>query len=100
MMERQMTQTDYVTRQDLPALGIKYSRQWLYALEERGQFPKRIRFSPRRHFWLRSDIERWLAERHAAVTPTVPPVLDPFKGQTRPQDSIRQGDHDERTALA
>jgi predicted DNA-binding transcriptional regulator AlpA len=95
------SESQYVTPAGLQAMGIEFSRQWLHALEQRGEFPKRLYYSPRRFHWRRADIERWLADRHATVTPTVPPVLDPFKGQTRPQvNSIRQGDHDEQSALA
>lgn len=68
-----MSQTEYVTPAGLQAMGIEYSRQWLHALEQRGEFPKRLHYSPRRYHWLRADIEKWLADRHATAQPTVPP---------------------------
>lgn len=69
-----MSQTEYVTPAGLQAMGIEYSRQWLLTLEHRGEFPKRLYYSPRRYHWRADEIHAWLETRHATARPTVPPV--------------------------
>lgn len=55
-----------VSRHELrERFGIKYSRQYLYVLEQRGQFPKHIRLSPRRVVWDEAEVVAWLAQRSA-----------------------------------
>jgi predicted DNA-binding transcriptional regulator AlpA len=65
---------DYISPQDLPALGIRFSRSHIWKLEQRGDFPKRLRYSPRRYHWRADEIHAWLETRHATARPTVPPV--------------------------
>ena len=42
-------------------------REWLRREEAAGRFPARIRFSERTSFWVRADVERWLARRPRGV---------------------------------
>ena len=49
--------------------GIKYSRQYLYVLEPRGEIPKQIRLSRRRVVWDEAQEAAWLAQRSAARQP-------------------------------
>jgi predicted DNA-binding transcriptional regulator AlpA len=46
----------------LKARGITYSRWHKQRLEREGKFPKRIHFG-HRVFWLKSEIDAWIAER-------------------------------------
>ena len=46
----------------LKARGITYSRWHKNRLEREGKFPKRILFG-NRIFWLKSEIDAWIAER-------------------------------------
>lgn len=48
----------------LKARGITYSRYHKKRLEDAGKFPKRIRFG-NRSFWLKSEIDAWIADRIA-----------------------------------
>jgi predicted DNA-binding transcriptional regulator AlpA len=48
----------------LKARGITYSRWHKNRLERAGKFPKRIYFG-NRCFWLKSEIDAWIAERIA-----------------------------------
>jgi predicted DNA-binding transcriptional regulator AlpA len=54
-----------LSRADLNALGISYSRQHLFRLVREGRFPRPIALSgPQpysRKVWRRADVERWLA---------------------------------------
>jgi prophage regulatory protein len=51
---------------DLPAYGIHYSRPHLIRLEKQSLFPRRMKLSPGRVGWLKSEIETWIADRAAA----------------------------------
>ncbi|MBA3885691.1 MAG: AlpA family phage regulatory protein [Acidobacteria bacterium] len=44
--------------------GLSQSQRW--RMEQRGDFPKRIPITPGRSAYLRSEIERWKADRIAA----------------------------------
>ncbi len=52
----------------LPATVQKtgLSRSTIYALEKRGDFPKKINLSPRTMGFLESEVDAWLAEKAAA----------------------------------
>jgi prophage regulatory protein len=50
---------------DLPVRGIRFSRTHLIRLERQGLFPKRIKLSPGRVGWLKSEIDRWVMQRGA-----------------------------------
>ena len=45
---------------------IGLSKPRLYALMQKGQFPKPIKIGERAVAWLQSDIEAWIAERIVA----------------------------------
>lgn len=44
------------------------SRSTIYALEKRGDFPKKINLSPRTMGFLESEVDAWIAERAATRT--------------------------------
>lgn len=43
-----------------------YSRSHAYALEKKGEFPRRVKLGARAVGWLKSDLDNWLAARVAA----------------------------------
>jgi predicted DNA-binding transcriptional regulator AlpA len=53
----------FVRYDQLRHLGIPYSRQHLTVLEERGDFPARVRLSERVVAWRLSDLKAWMAAR-------------------------------------
>jgi predicted DNA-binding transcriptional regulator AlpA len=56
-----------VTLDDLKSLkGVSYSRSWLWKLEQRGQWPKRVRLSPKRYGWVEAEIDEHLQKLAAA----------------------------------
>jgi prophage regulatory protein len=55
-----------VTLNDLPGFGITLSNCQLRRLEAAGQFPRRIRPTPRTFGWLVSEIELHIARAAAA----------------------------------
>ena len=59
----------------LEATGL--SKATIYRLLERGEFPPRVKLSPRCVGWRAADVEAWLAERAAAsgVTEAAPPEV-------------------------
>lgn len=57
--------SNLLDRDDLIALGIKYSKVHLWRLERQGKFPKRIRLSERKIVWSRSEIEHFQNTRAA-----------------------------------
>ena len=40
-----------------------YSLRWIYTLEQRGEFPKRIRLGPKRFGWDAAEIAEWQSKR-------------------------------------
>lgn len=40
-----------------------FSLRWIYTLEQRGEFPKRIRLGPKRFGWDASEIAEWQNKR-------------------------------------
>jgi prophage regulatory protein len=42
---------------------VPFGTSWIYALEARGDFPKRIQLGPRAVAWVADEIEEWVAER-------------------------------------
>nr|DAH23432.1 MAG TPA: regulatory protein [Caudoviricetes sp.] len=60
-----------MTNMDIPKLPVKlvfskdihtytgFSLRWIYTLEQRGQFPKRIRLGPRRFGWDAEEVAEW-----------------------------------------
>lgn len=46
---------------------IKVSRSTLYAMLERGQFPRPIKVGERLNGWTERQLEQWEAEREAAA---------------------------------
>jgi predicted DNA-binding transcriptional regulator AlpA len=53
----------YVRYPELKDHGVPYSRQHLDVLEERGDFPARIRLSPRMVVWRLSEVRSWIASK-------------------------------------
>ncbi len=43
----------------------KLSRSTIYLLESRGEFPKKIKLSPRTMGFLESEVDQWLADKAA-----------------------------------
>lgn len=60
-----MQQSQNIIR--LPATTKKtgLSRSTIYALEGRGEFPKKIKLSPRTMGFLESEVDQWLADKAA-----------------------------------
>jgi prophage regulatory protein len=62
-----MSDKRLVSRRELrERYGITYSDTHLLRLERAGEFPKRVRLTPRpraKVWWLEVEIEAWLAER-------------------------------------
>ena len=54
--------SDFMMSDEVDA-RVPYSRAHLYRLEDQGEFPKRKRIGANRVAWVRSEIERWLADR-------------------------------------
>ena len=50
------------------------SKATIYRLLERGEFPPRVKLSPRCVGWRVADVDAWLDERAAASGVTVPPA--------------------------
>lgn len=40
-----------------------FSLRWIYALEQRGEFPKRIKLGPRRFGWDAAEVAEWQSRR-------------------------------------
>jgi predicted DNA-binding transcriptional regulator AlpA len=53
----------FIRYHQLAQLGIPYSRQHLTVLEDRGEFPKRVKLSARVIAWRLSEIRNWMAKR-------------------------------------
>jgi prophage regulatory protein len=53
-------------RQLRDVIGIPYSRQHIYRLEQANRFPKRIRLGQGRVVWNMDDVENWIAAKIAA----------------------------------
>jgi predicted DNA-binding transcriptional regulator AlpA len=56
---------EFIKLADLKAAGIGFSNAYLKRLEATNQFPRRIQFSPRKPVWLKSDIEKYVADKIA-----------------------------------
>lgn len=57
----------YINYRDLKdKFGIPYSWAHLARLEAKGEFPRRVRLSPKRVAWVQSEVETWCATREAA----------------------------------
>ena len=52
----------------LRARGIKYSRVHRWRLVKAGRFPVPVKLSERRHAYVESEIDEWLARKLAART--------------------------------
>jgi prophage regulatory protein len=49
-----------------PIKGVTYSKTQLWRKEKRGEFPKRILLGERRHGWLETEVDGWIADRARA----------------------------------
>jgi hypothetical protein len=52
---------NFLTRDDIKRRGVTFCNKHLLELERRGNFPKRVRFGPRRVAWVASEIDTYLA---------------------------------------
>jgi predicted DNA-binding transcriptional regulator AlpA len=52
---RILTLDDLKTRK-----GVSYSKSWLWKLEKKGQWPKRVRLSPKRYGWVEAEVDEHL----------------------------------------
>jgi predicted DNA-binding transcriptional regulator AlpA len=52
---------ELVSVAQLPAFGIRYSRNWLRQLIRQGAFPEPCRPTLRRLCWTRRQLEEWIA---------------------------------------
>src|ERR1700757_383537 len=62
----QLSPTAIIMHKDLPS-GPKYSRTNQYRLVKLGLFPQKVRLSPGRTGWRKSDVDEWLASRPTVV---------------------------------
>jgi prophage regulatory protein len=42
-----------------------YTRAYLYQLEERGEFPRRLKLGPKKVAWVESEVDDWIKQRMA-----------------------------------
>ncbi len=54
-----------LSQDNLVELGLNYSNSHQLRLEADGMFPKRVRISPQKVFWLADEIEAWIAQQSA-----------------------------------
>jgi predicted DNA-binding transcriptional regulator AlpA len=40
--------------------GVSFSRSWLWKLEQKGQWPKRVRLSAKRYGWVEAEVDAHL----------------------------------------
>jgi len=81
-----------VTYDDLTSFGIEFSKPTIWKKEREGEFPKRIRPTPKSVAWLEDEIvafrenqiERAIAQRDAAYSLPVP------KSPGRPKMAVRK----------
>jgi prophage regulatory protein len=52
-----------LSSKDLRAKGIEISRAQLYRLMKRGRFPRPIKVSTNRNFWIESEIDGFIQQR-------------------------------------
>jgi prophage regulatory protein len=55
-----------ISREDLKARGISYSRAQLYRKVKDGSFPKPVRLGENKVAWLAAEIDAWIEEIAAA----------------------------------
>lgn len=60
-------QSDHILRRPAVEIRTGLSRSSLYAMMQRGEFPRPIRLGRRAVGWRLSDIERWLETRELAT---------------------------------
>lgn len=61
------------------------SRSTLWRLEKMGNFPARRSLSPGAVGWLKSEVEAWIAERHAVGVDYCEPVVSVSRRGRKPQ---------------
>ena len=54
---------------DLRKIGIAWTRQYIYRLEDAGRFPRRFRLGDRQVAWSAEEVDQWLEERIARREP-------------------------------
>ena len=59
-------------RSDLQRLRIKFSREELHAMEERGEFPRRVVLESGFEGWVPAEVRAWLNRKINARTPPRP----------------------------
>jgi predicted DNA-binding transcriptional regulator AlpA len=63
---------ELLSRDDLRALGVPWSRSRLYKVIAAGRFPRPVATGPNvydRKLWRRQDVECWLRQLHPAAEP-------------------------------
>ena len=50
--------------------SIGFGRNWIYSRMREGTFPRPVRIGPQAVRWKMSDVDRWIAERSQAASPT------------------------------
>lgn len=55
-----------LSRRDLKEIGVHFSAPHLLRLEAAGKFPRRLRLSPLRVAWVKSEVLAWIEQRAAA----------------------------------
>jgi len=64
----------FLTHTDLIARGITLSNVQLWRLERAGRFPRRVRMTSNRVYWLSAEVDAYIASRIADRPLPLPPV--------------------------
>jgi prophage regulatory protein len=64
-MSKRLPEAELILKHERKRL-VPLSEPTIWRMERRGEFPQRIRVSPGRVAWRRSEIERWLEQRQRA----------------------------------
>jgi predicted DNA-binding transcriptional regulator AlpA len=56
---------EFLKLADLKAAGIEFASNHLKRLEEQGEFPKRIQLSANKPRWIKSEVEKFVADKIA-----------------------------------
>jgi prophage regulatory protein len=74
-----VTDQRVVVLEQLPSLGVYYSRVHLDRLEKAGRFPRHVQIGPGRIGWLQHEVEAWVAgfigRRDAKPAPAPTPII-------------------------
>jgi len=90
-MPRRLLPEELILKGALKLL-VPISDTTVWRMERRGEFPRRIRVSPRRVAWRRSEIEAWLEQRQRASLVVSTAVASSPQSQRRPGRPRKTGD--------